>query len=63
MKFDLRTTSVLRIGYSYYVSLPMQWVRNNEMGKGSKLQASIDEKKRLILEPAKETETAEVHND
>lgn len=51
MKFNLGNTNVLRIGYSHYTSLPIKWVKDIGVHKGSKLKVSMDEKKRLILEP------------
>lgn len=50
MKFKLRDTKIQRIGYSFYASLPIEWVHHNNLGKGSTIKANLDEHGRLILE-------------
>lgn len=54
MKFNFDNTSVLRIGYSHYTCLPIQWVRDLGVRKGTELQISMDEEKRLIIEVVRE---------
>jgi len=48
--FKLGETKVLRIGYSFYTSLPIKWVRNLNVSKGHTLNIYLDQDKRLIIE-------------
>lgn len=54
-QFRLRQTTIQRIGYSYYVSLPIEWLRHHGLRKGVRLNAILGEDGRLVLEvPAEE---------
>lgn len=59
MEFDLREAKIQRIGYSFYSSVPIEWIRHHRLHKGSTIIATLDDKGRLILEPKLEEAVVE----
>lgn len=47
---------IISVGYSYLVSLPIIWLKHQEIGKGDFLDFEIDENKNLIIKNPKKNE-------
>lgn len=55
MKYKLKPRKILSINYTYFISLPQDWLINHSISKGDKLSLVIGENQELILLPEKET--------
>ena len=47
--FSFGKRSVIKIGYSNYIAIPIIWAKNNNIKKGSKLNFSLTEEGNLLL--------------
>lgn len=49
--FHLSERKLQRHNMSFYISLPISWVRHHSLGKNSKIQILVSETGELILKP------------
>ena len=50
-KFELKVRKLIKIGGSFYLSIPSVWIKNNSLDKGSKINISLNGDGLLVLEP------------
>lgn len=54
-EFKFEPRKVVKIGYTLFVSIPVQWARNKNVEKGSQLLPILGEEG-LLLKPVKEAD-------
>lgn len=54
MNFKLKPKKIISWNYSYLITLPPEWIRNHEIGKGCYVDIEVNEDNNLIIKPKKE---------
>jgi phosphate uptake regulator len=61
MKFKLRTGKLHRFNHSYYVTLPIEWIRHHDLRKGSELNLTLNDDGSLLIQTV-EFKEADIEN-
>lgn len=56
MEIIIRPRKIVCFNYSYFVSLPIDWAKTHNIGKGDKVQPIILENGDLLLKPVRNNE-------
>ena len=58
--FKLATRKLQRLNFSYYIALPISWVRDLKLLKNSDVEIFMTEDKQLIIKPV-EVQNAKIN--
>lgn len=53
MEIKSNKRKIVNLNYSFWVSLPMIWIRNHNIGKGDQVLPILQENGDLVLRPIK----------
>jgi len=54
MTYCLRPRKISSVNYSFFVSLPLDWIAFHNLAKGNFVAMEVDEKHQLVLKPNEE---------